>query len=193
MIETFNSAIASDIRNAYIKNLEKYSIEEQHNVAVHHFGIFSQDFINSIANGVEELMVSYGDQKKVIKRVFSILIEGLQNIRLHGEKDDYGRQIAFLFVCKNAQSYKIVFGNIIQNEDHDLLVNYLDKINNMEKDPLKELYCKILSDGYISKKGGAGLGFLTMRMRSENPLIYQIDSLGDEKSLFTVEVTLNRN
>ncbi len=192
MVDTLNSVMASDIRNSYLGYLENFSKEEQRTIAVNHFGVFSQDLTNSIANGVEEIMVSGGDTKKLIKRVFSILIEGLQNIRSHGEKDDLNRQLAFLFLCKNATSYKIVFGNIIQNEDKEILIEYLNRINNLESQELKELYMKVLSNGFLSKKGGAGLGFLTMRIKSENKLNYQIENLSDNKSLFTVEILLNR-
>lgn len=192
MIETLNSVIASDIRNSYLKYLEKLSVLEQRSVAVNHFGVFSQDLINSIADSVEEQMVSFGDQKKVIKRVFSILIEGLQNIRLHGEKDDLGRALAFLFLAKNTSNYKIVFGNIIQNDDREIITNYLDKINKMNEVELKELYLNILTQGYLSKKGGAGLGFLTMRIKSGNALEYSIENLDEHKSLFRVEAVLNR-
>lgn len=192
MIETLNSVIASDIRNSYLNNLKQLSVIEQRNVVVNHFGIFSQDLINSIADGVEELMVSFGDQKKLVKRIFSILIEGLQNIRLHGEKDELNRQLAYLFFAKNTSNYKIIFGNIIQNEDREILVNYLDRINGMNESELKELYVNILANGYLSKKGGAGLGFLTMRIKSENPLTYSIENLDAEKALFTVEVVLSK-
>lgn len=192
MVDTLNSVIASDIRNSYLRYLEKFSIEEQHSIAINHFGVFSQDLINSIANGVEEIMVSSGDQKKLIKRVFSILIEGLQNIKSHGEKDELDRQLAFLFLCKKPSSYKIVFGNIIQNEDREILVEYLEKINSIENQELKELYMNVLNNGFMSKKGGAGLGFLTMRIKTENKLYYQIEKLSENKSLFTVELLLNR-
>jgi hypothetical protein len=193
MVDTLNSVIASDIRNSYLRYLEKFSIEEQHSIAINHFGVFSQDLINSIANGVEEIMISSGDPKKLIKRVFSILIEGLQNIKCHGEKDELDRQLAFLFLCKKQSSYKIVFGNIIQNEDREILVEYLDKINSLENDELKELYMNVLTNGFMSNKGGAGLGFLTMRIKSDNLLSYSIENLEINKSLFIVEVILNRD
>lgn len=192
MIETVNHKIESEIRNSYLRYLEKYSMDEHRSVSVNHFGVFSQDLINSIAGGVEELMVSNGDQKKIIKRVFSILIEGLQNIRLHGETDESDRQLAFLLLCKNPSSYLIVFGNIISNEDREILTEYLEKINKLDQTELKELYFKVLSKGYLSKKGGAGLGFLTMRLKSQNPLTYTIENLSDNKSLFKVEVLINR-
>lgn len=193
MIDIANSVIAGEIRSSYLRYLEKLHVKEKFTVSVNHFGVFSQDLINSIALSVEELMVSFGDDKKTIKRIFSILIEGLQNIRLHAERDEHDRPLAFLFLCKNQEIYKIVFGNIIQNTDRELVEDYLEKINGLDKEALKELYFSILSKGYLSKKGGAGLGFITMRMKSENPLIYSIDELDDDRSLFTVEVTLNRS
>lgn len=192
MIDIANSVIAGEIRTSYLKHLEKLHVKEQMTVSVNHFGVFSQDLINSIALTVEELMVSFGDDKKTIKRIFSILIEGLQNIRLHAERDEHDRPLAFLFLGKNPEIYKIIFGNIIQNSDRELVESYLNKINWLDKESLKELYFGILSKGYLSKKGGAGLGFITMRMKSENPLVYSIEELDNERSLFTVEVTLRR-
>lgn len=192
MVETINSVIASEVRNTYLKYLEKFSKEEQRVVSVNHFGVFSQDFINSIATSVEELLVSFGDEKKVIKRVFSILIEGLQNVRLHGEADDFGRQLSYLFLCKDATSYKIVLGNIILKSDQTKLTSYLDHINSLEKEALKEMYRKILVEGYLSEKGGAGLGFLTLRLKSENVLNYHIEPVDTTKAMFTVEVLIKR-
>ncbi len=193
MIDIANSVIAGEIRTSYLKYLEKLHVKEQLTISVNHFGVFSQDLINSIALTVEELMVSFGDDKKTIKRIFSILIEGLQNIRLHAERDEHDRPLAFLFLCKNQEIYKIVFGNIIQNADRELVESYLDNINGLDKESLKELYFGILSKGYLSKKGGAGLGFITMRMKSENPLAYSIEELDSERSLFTVEVAMKRS
>lgn len=193
MIDIANSVIAGEIRTSYLKYLEKLHVKEQLTISVNHFGVFSQDLINSIALTVEELMVSFGDEKKTIKRIFSILIEGLQNIRLHAERDEHDRPLAFLFLCKNQEIYKIVFGNIIQNADRELVESYLDNINGLDKESLKELYFGILSKGYLSKKGGAGLGFITMRMKSENPLAYSIEELDSERSLFTVEVAMKRS
>lgn len=192
MIETLNSQIASDIRGNYIKYLESFSSSDPRTIAVNHFGVFSQDLINSLSTGVEEMMVSAGDHKTTIKRVFSILIEGLQNVRLHGERDELGRQLAFLFVTRNLTDYKIVFGNLIFESDREMLVNYLEKINALDKDELKKLYLDILTKGYLSKKGGAGLGFLTMRMKSENKLVYSLERVDNEKTFFVVEVVLKR-
>lgn len=192
MIDTTHSAISSEVRSYFLNLLEKFSSDKKKSIMVNHFGEFSQDLINSIASSVEEQMIHAGDQKKVVKRVFSILIEGLQNIRLHGERDEKGKQQAFLFLVKNPTNYKIALGNMIQEEDVEMVEKYLTKINHMNSEQLKELYTSILTNGTISKKGGAGLGFLTMRIKSENKLDYQLLDLPNQKVFFSVEVVINR-
>ena len=192
MIETTHNAISSEVRNYFLTLLEKFSSDKKKSIMVNHFGEFSQDLINSIATSVEEQLIHAGDQKKVVKRVFSILIEGLQNVRLHGEGDGTGNRLAFLFLVKNPTEYKIAMGNIILQEDIEVIERYLKKINAMNHEQLKELYTCILTNGFISKKGGAGLGFLTMRLKSEHELNYSFLRMSNNKAFFSVEMKINR-
>ncbi len=192
MIETLNSLIATDLRNAYLAKLKDFSERSGCSVAVSYFGVFTQDLIHTLASSTEELMYSNGDDRKTVKRVFSLLIEGLQNIRLHGEKDEHDRQLAFLFLAKNSDYYTVSFGNIILSDDRESLVRYLNRINNMDQKDLKELYIEILSNGFLSKKGGAGLGLLTMRLKSEENIKYVIEELDEHKDLFMVDIVIKR-
>jgi hypothetical protein len=192
MIKTTNSNISIEVKKHFLSLLEKFSSDKKKSIMVNHFGEFSQDLINSVASSVEEQMINAGDQKKVVKRVFSILIEGLQNIRLHGERGEDGKQQAYLILVKNPTYYKLGFGNLIEQDDIEQIERYLTKINGMNLIELKELYTYILTNGYISKKGGAGLGFLTMRMKSENQLSYQILRFPNGTAFFSVDAQINR-
>lgn len=192
MIKTTNSTISIEVKKHFLSLLEKFSSDKKKSIMVNHFGEFSQDLINSVASSVEEQMIHAGDQKKVVKRVFSILIEGLQNIRLHGERGEDGKQQAYLILVKNPTYYKLGFGNLIEQDDIEQIERYLTKINGMNLIELKELYTHILTNGYISKKGGAGLGFLTMRMKSENQLSYQILRFPNGTAFFSVDAQINR-
>lgn len=165
--------------------------EEGRKILVSHFGAISQELLGSLSNGVEELLISKGDRKIVIKRMFSILLEGLQNIRLHGEADSTGRQLAFLVISENEEDYKILLANMIPREEEGRLTRYLDEINAYSPEILKEQYIAILSNEFMSAKGGAGLGLITTRMKS-GPLDWLFESLNKELSLFVLEVTLDR-
>jgi hypothetical protein len=152
--------------------------------------VFSQDLVNSLVEGNELLMTSQGEQKQVRKRVFSILIEGLQNIRKHAEKDDLERQLAYLIIGKNDTSYKITFGNIIIDSESTEILNQILLINSLSPEDLREFYIKELSENVLSKKGGAGLGFIIMRMKSNSELKFTINKLNDQFSFLSVEINL---
>ncbi|MFN5634370.1 MAG: SiaB family protein kinase [Flavobacteriia bacterium] len=193
MIEDIQNKVSEEIRFNFKRYLDLFANEDPRSVVVSHLGAFSQDLVNSIAANVEELMVTSGDAKIAVKRVFGILIEGLQNIRIHGAKDEHGRQMAYLILARNQEDYKIVFGNLVAAKDVSNLSEYLDAINEMDGLELKEKYIEILSSGYLSQRNGSGVGFLTMRMKSGNTLYYTIDAISDDINFLTVEVTLARS
>lgn len=192
-MEIKESLMAQQIKQYFQDCQNKYVSVENRAVLISHCGTFSQDLINSLVQGNEELMNSVGDKKILIKRVFSILIEGLQNIRAHGEKDEEDRQLGFVLIAKEKDSYKINFGNIIKIKDISFLTNHIDKLNSLSQGDVKMLYTKVLTEDMFSAKGGAGLGFITMKMKSNNLLNYSICQLTDSLSLFSVEVLLDRS
>lgn len=192
MIETKNKTIVTEVNTIFDSYSKEYSKELGFSIVVSHLGVFSHDLINSLSVGVEDAMANYGDKKHIVKRMFSILIEGLQNIRIHGAKDENDDQLAFLLVAKSTEKYKILFGNITEKEDRATLKTYLGNINNHDENELKALYLNVLADGYLSKKGGAGLGVITMRIKSSKILNYRLYDLPNDKTFFAVEVELDR-
>jgi hypothetical protein len=157
-----------------------------------HFGGLNQDLVNGLTLNVEDKMISSGDFKQVVKRVFSILIEGLQNILIHGERHD-DEQLALVIVASNDTHYRIVLGNIARNMDQEKLMLYLDRINAMEEDEVKKFYLESLNNGLMSNKGGAGLGFITMRMKANSQLIPTFKKWGENQLFFAIQTDLKRS
>ncbi len=180
------------IRKFFTNCEENYFSVENRVILISHCGVFSQDLINSLVEGNEELMSTVGDKKVLIKRVFSILIEGLQNIRAHGGKDDEGKQIGFIIIAKDKETYKLNFGNIINSSEKASIISKIDRLNSLSTSEIKMLYMNVLTNDLYSKKGGAGLGFITMKIKSNNNLSYSIVPLTQKKSLFSFEIILNR-
>ncbi len=186
-------AVTSEIRNVFQKQSDVLMKEEGRNILVSHFGTFSQDLVMSLSQGVEDLLVSIGDRRIIIKRIFSILIEGLQNIRRHGEiEQETNRQLSYFIMAGEESSYKLMMGNIVLKENEDRIRDYIDRINGYSPEELKSTYNDVLQNEFLSNKGGAGLGFITTRMKSGNPLQYEFFDLGPEQALFTINVQLNR-
>ncbi|MCO5260798.1 MAG: SiaB family protein kinase [Crocinitomicaceae bacterium] len=192
MLDTKKYASIS-IGNIYREYLRVYEEDQKLKILLKYFGEFSINLIRNFADGIENIMAKEGDKRHIVKRMFSILIEGLQNAHIHGGKDENGEQKAFLIISQNKEEYKLTLGNILENEDKESVISYLGNINNHNEEELKQLYIAILKNGYLSKKGGAGLGIVTMRMKSSKKLKYNVYELTPDKSFLVMEVCLNRN
>ncbi len=190
MEDTINS-VANMVRAKFKEAHDALVNDENRKILVSHNGTFSQDLVGSLSNGVEELLISKGDKRVVVKRMFSILLEGLQNIRLHGKHDAEENQLAYVIVANDEASYKVLMANMVEDQEVDKIVNYLDELNGYEEDVLKQKYLDVLSNEFMSAKGGAGLGLITTRMKS-GPLGYRFEELKDDHSLFVLQVTLPR-
>lgn len=188
----FSNRVIEVCNSRYQEIYGDYNSKSSKKIIVSHFGEFSQDLVNSLSNGVEETMLEAGDKKGTIKRMFSILVEGLQNIRLHGEKDEDGNQASFLIIAQDEAEYLVTIGNLILNKNHATIEERLTHINQHDAKEIKALYMEVLTNGIISNKGGAGLGFITIAMKSKNRLNYNIEEINDTLSCFTLEVKIDR-
>jgi hypothetical protein len=170
----------------------EYNKQSEKKILISHFGDFSQDLVNSISNNVEENMIAMGDKKGTVKKMFSILVEGLQNIRLHGVRDEDNNQLSFLVIAQDPKEYLVTFGNMVLNENWPNIEEKIKRINSYNDEEVKNLYMETLTNGVISNKGGAGLGFITMAMKSKNKLNYRVEKINDLISCFNVEVKIDR-
>ncbi len=161
-------------------------------IIVSHFGEFSQDLVNSLSTSIEDMMLDSGDKKTAVKRVFSILVEGLQNIRIHGERDQDNNQVSFLIVLQNEEDYELTFGNLVHHNTLDKLTRRIDELNNHTQEEIKAMYMDTLSNGIMSSKGGAGLGFITIALKSQNKIGYEKIQVADDLYFFTQSIRIER-
>jgi len=123
--------------------------------------------LHAITQDLEQLLNEVGASKQCVKRTFSILIEGLQNNLLHslksGDQPMYGLGIAFI----NDQVDMIILS--LSDDEHVQKVCELVKdLNKLNTEDIKSHYRMTMNNGQISEKGGAGLGLITMVMKSKD-------------------------
>lgn len=133
-------------------------------------------------------------QATLQKRIYYIMVEGLQNITHHQDEianDRNFEQYPGLFaIQKSGEKYFITTGNIIANDKVDDLRSRLDVINSLGKEELKKYHREILTGGTISDKGGAGLGLIEMSRKSGSKLHYKFEWLNDEYTYFYLQTQL---
>jgi hypothetical protein len=178
------------VQHEYEKLLGEYQKNET--VVVSHIGELSQSIISSIEEKVENKVTELEVAKGPLKKIFFISVETLQNMLIHGHKNNQDEQHNFFILSKNGVKMNIVSANLVSNNSIASLEKQIETINSFDDEKaLKAYYLEHLENNTISEKGGAGLGFITIGMKSGNKLKYDFQKINDNLSLFTLTSSVN--
>lgn len=176
----------------FSRNVE--AVRERGELVLAYDGVLNPETITRLEAEIESKIVEKSLPKMVVKKVFFICIESLQNMYIHGFKDDAGAKHNFFILYVTDKAVKMIGANLIANSAIEKLRNHIDKINSFD-DPgdLKSYYLEHLENNELSEKGGAGLGFITIGMKSGNKLRTEYQTINNSRSMFLMEVTINKD
>lgn len=168
------------------------SIKNDSEVLLAYDGVLNVDTISRLETEVEGKVTALQIPKGPLKKIFFISVEALQNMLIHGGRDAEGQQHNYFILSKNQTKVEIVTANLVSNSSIERLKGDVERLNSFN-DPadLKNYYMEHLEKNEISDKGGAGLGFITIAMKSGNKLGYAFDKISDSLSLFMLKSTVN--
>jgi hypothetical protein len=174
---------------------ERYSGLRVKDISVVFEGQITHQVMKALTGLVEEQLDDVEDDR-VLRRVYHVMVESLQNINRHAESYEYRGQpypgIGLVLVAKNKERFQVTTGNIIETGHMEEISRFLGKLNNMDCDSLDDLYKKQMREGLLSPKGGAGLGFIDIRRKTGNPLDYSFVKIDDETTFFIFTSTITR-
>ncbi|GMT48582.1 MAG: hypothetical protein IEMM0008_0121 [bacterium] len=131
----------------------------------------------------------------ITKKVFSIFIEGIQNIMNHSvEKKEVGSNMEFksgitvMGKEEKENKYYVMTGNLIENKQKGQLISHLEKIKSLDKEELKKLYKEQIKKDLDLESQTAGLGFIDIARKASEPLEYTIQDVDDLYSFFFIKV-----
>jgi hypothetical protein len=192
MIET-KQYKTNSIRKVFIDRLNHFVNQSNQSLILSHYGEFRLHFINGLTAQFDKFLKDHNFAIPLQRKMFSILNEGMQNMLIHGKLDKEGKKIGCIYIAKNKEGFKVDFGNLINEEEQPKLVNYIDKLNQMTKDEMNELYHYTLKNGYLTNDSGSGIGLLLMRIKSNHTIDYSFTELGHQALLFNFTVQINKN
>jgi hypothetical protein len=163
-----------------------------HPVVYSYHGEMNNTVLNSILFAMEQRMAAEGIRPPVIKKINSVLIECCQNLIHHSFKDfSDGQLFPSVSVAKDQDDYLIETRNVIHKSKVDSLRQYIDKINSMDKQELKEYFQTVLTNGKIGAHGGGGLGLLNIiRKSKDSTLHYTFSEANEEEMFFNLSFTI---
>lgn len=124
------------------------------------------------------------------KRLFMFVLESLQNVSRHSDRDHYG-DMSLVVYSKTPEGYTVTTGNVIESQHIEELRHRLDEINHLETGEIRSVYRNMLSTSEISSKGGAGLGLIEMAKKTGNKLDFDFVQLDEKYSYFILSKTVD--
>ncbi len=149
-------------------------------------GLFTAKITDNILALAETNLVKKEDPRALKRKVYNVMVEGLQNITKHqADIDEDVENNNGVFVLKKENfKYFITTGNLIENDNIPSLTAQIEQVNKLDEEELKAYHRQVLVDGKISSKGGAGLGLIDMARKSGNKLLYTFEKVDEKYSYF---------
>ena len=159
-------------------------------------GLISHNLVNSFLEVIEPDIYFRETDLRTRKKMFSVLVECLQNAAHHGEdfitESFNSGKIALVLVTQNTERYCVRTGNAVLNNKVAELKEWIETINILSTDELKNSYQRILDKGEFSNKGTAGLGFIDIARKTGQKLEYEFKQINDLYSIFSFSINIDR-
>ncbi|MBN1184746.1 MAG: SiaB family protein kinase [Bacteroidales bacterium] len=175
---------------------EFFNYFSEDNLTFIYKGNFSDEITGRLIDLSERNINSISELSRITNKISFLLAECFQNIVRHGETEffedrDYPEG---MFITRSVGSkVYIISSNLIENTQIKEIQGQIETINNMDKDQLKDLHLRVLSDNRRTKKGGAGLGLIEMARKSGHKLEYEFEDFDGYYSFFYLQVKLDVN
>ena len=135
---------------------------------------------------VHKLEQQFATNKGLLKKITLIAVEMTQNI----QKYSTTKEGAVFSVVQLDNQLIMSSVNEVSPTLRKGIEEKLDYINQFDPISLKENYLEKMADGSFNEKGGAGLGFYVMRMKSGNPIHVSFEDK-DNKLFLKIKVSIN--
>ena len=134
-------------------------------------------------------------RKPAKKRLYGTVVESIDNIYKYGAVNSAGvpviKRMPILLVKKKGPFFTVIVGNLVLNESVEDLRFKLDRVNQLDNEALKSLYEDVINKEYGEADKGAGLGLITMALRTEKDIEYSFAPIDLEHSFFKMQITIN--
>ena len=163
-----------------------YNIMQKNKLNYIYRGIFTNEITKRILSLAELSLVEKEEPRVLKKKIYNIMVEGLQNITRHqaDDKIEVNNNYGVFALKRELGKYFITIGNLVEKKLTEELSLKIENVNKLSKEQLKEYYKEVLVNGKISERGGAGLGLIDMARKSGNKLLYSFEEIDDIYSYF---------
>ncbi len=172
-----------------------YNEMQEEGVILYFNGPVSQGVVEGLTELIRSKMCVEDAGTGAVHRVFSILVEQMQNVVRYSVERDVpsgacGGEVAHGQVVVGREKdghFFVACGNKIRATDTPKLRERIETLRKMNKDELKAYYKEQRKLGKRTAKG-AGLGLIEMARKATRPLEFDVVEVDEETSFFSMKV-----
>lgn len=181
----------SEFSGKNIIALEKMMADN--NIATVWSGHLSSDIEKQVLSFTETKMAEDDIEVRVRRKVFSIMVECLQNISKYNPgfevEEKLGMPIAM--VTSEKTGMRLTTGNLIKNSKVPQMVEKLKTVNKYDKKGLKELYRISLAGEDLKAEKTGIMGLIDIARKSGHQLEYKFEEVNSEYSYYVLTVMVD--
>lgn len=178
----------------FIKSvLNIYEEMTDNGISIVYLGGFHHQITKMFTRMAEDDMGRKEEERGTIRKVYSVMVETLQNITKHSDDilDKFQIGKGLFLIGEKDDTYYVITANKVTQQKARYLEETIKQVNEANRDELKLMYKKQITEGCISEKGGAGLGLIEVAKRTRNKLAYQFLPLDDGDEFFILKAEIN--
>lgn len=158
------------------------------------------DFEGAITFGTIEMLLSklrnsqefQELNKPSRKRLYGIFVESIDNIYKYAiKRPGKAGPPPKISVKKRENQYMVRAGNLVNSDEVGEITFKLERVNQLDVEALKSLYEEVINKEPRSTDTGAGLGLITMALRTPYDIEFGFEVVDVNHSFFEYEITLN--
>jgi len=174
-----------------------YSLMHDNHIQFSYKGPITQDVLISLGDTIKEKLHRDDCDAKVIRKVFSVLVEAAHNIlKYSSEKTTVDTSnksigIGLIGIGKSAANVFVIFsGNLVRTDEAKKIAAKLDNINQLSREEINKLYQQQLKQGTLTADGSAGLGLFEVARKSDCPIDFSFTPVGDDLVFFEMKISV---
>ncbi|MBE9469478.1 MAG: hypothetical protein IMY72_14325 [Bacteroidetes bacterium] len=154
-------------------------------------GTLNFEKIGVILDNAQSELDNYSTDTLIKKRIYSILVEALENIYHHGylqqKNDEY---LPSGILSKYGENFLLEISNTILNEKIKNFTKILNFVNNLSDEKIKNSYYGKIKNKKIIEEGNPGVGIIQIAKKGKGKLSYNFKKIDDKISYFTLKIII---
>ena len=180
--------------------LEYYYMLKKNNINIIYSGPIWADGVEGIGGTLRKRMAFDDLPFSASQSVFSVFVEQMNNMLMYSaekerfqgnDEKQFGVSTGAFILGAQGKTYFLQSGNVVKNEDVELLKNRIDYLNTLDKKELRKYYKEqIKSENDNPNSRGAGLGLIEIARRASSKIEYSFTPVEDGLSFFSMFVII---